>query len=134
MCIKSHFWEDLNFEGSLENLSKALELFKDFLGHFKITEKDQFLWQLCLSEVLSNAIDHGKGPYRLSWDYRCEAIKIRLVDKGVGPEASLIESPSLPEEIVAQCGRGLFIINNFVDVWLHEKSGEGYLQTLIKFC
>lgn len=128
--------ESITIEANVANIEKPVSLFEDFLSNFEISNQDKMLWSLSLTEVLSNAICHGskeKGDtIEVSWAYEGKKIKVVVIDKGAGPRAELIESPSLPNDLVAESGRGLFIINSFVDVWLHRRSSEGYSQTLVK--
>lgn len=138
MCVKPNFIESITIEPILDNINEPINLFDLFLKHFAILDKDRLSWSLTLTEVLANAIRHGSN-YKMgdvidiSWKYSPNEISITIIDQGTGPSNPLIESPSLPDDLVAESGRGLFIVNSFIDVWLHRKSIEGYKQTLIKF-
>lgn len=130
--------ESITISPALESINDPINLFEKFLINFEISSKDRMLWSLSLTEVLTNAIRHGSDSSKgdaihINWKYELGAVSLTITDKGSGPYTELIESPSLPEDLIAESGRGLFIVNSFVDAWLHRKSIEGYRQTLIKF-
>lgn len=130
--------ESVSILPSLESMSEPINLFEKFLRKFKISNHDRMLWNLSLTEVLANAIYHGSNHWKgdaidINWKYESHAVELTITDRGTGPCTKLIELPSLPEDLTTETGRGLFIVNSFVDIWLHRKSVEGYSQTLIKF-
>lgn len=138
MCIKLNFVESIAILPNFENINEPIKLFEQFLRNFEISSKDRILWSLSLTEVLTNAIRHGSDNWKgdlihISWKYELNKVSVTVIDKGTGPHTGLIEVPCLPDDLIAESGRGLFIVNSFVDAWLHRKSIEGYRQTLIKF-
>lgn len=130
--------ESVSILPSMESMYEPIKLFEKFLDNFKISNQDQMLWNLTLTEVLANAIYHGSNHWKgdsidINWKYELHAVQLTITDKGSGPYTKMIETPSLPDDLTTESGRGLFIVNSFVDIWLHRKSIEGYKQTLIKF-
>ena len=137
MCIKLNFVGSVTISPTLESIHEPIGLFEEFLRNFEISSKDRMLWSLSLTEVLANSIRYGSDRVNgdmihIHWKHELGRVSVTITDKGTGPWTGLIETPSLPEDLEAESGRGLFIVNSFVDVWLHRKSIEGYRQTLIK--
>lgn len=128
----------IEIDPDIENLEKVRGPFTEFLKHVGLTEKDQLQWMLSFCEVVTNAIVHGSDPkasdsVQVKWAREGNRIILSVKDCGVGPKAYRIENPELPTDPLAMSGRGLYIMDDFVDIWLHMKTLRGYSQTLIKY-
>ncbi|HLI95849.1 MAG TPA: SpoIIE family protein phosphatase [Candidatus Baltobacteraceae bacterium] len=66
-----------------------------------------FAAQVILAEALANAVQHASGHVEVSVECRDDALSINVRDRGPG----LIEStPRLPQNVMDEHGRGLFLI------------------------
>lgn len=89
--------------------------------------------ELPLVEALNNAIEHGCAKYpdatvRVTARVTPEAVITLVSDPGsFTPPASW---PKLPEDPLAEGGRGGYIISTGTDAWFHDNTIEGHTLTL----
>lgn len=114
----------------LSAVAKLRPLFIDFLLSLGITDPEKEGWKLVFTELLNNAIEHGcrdcaGGKIKVEWYQTRNQVFLCLQHPGSGPDDALLEAPQLPEDPLAEGGRGLFIIHSFVEdwKWLRGKSG-----------
>lgn len=79
-----------------------------------------FNLRTALAEALSNAIIYGNAEDpSTSVDVRVElsreAVRIHVTDRGIGFDRSHLPDPTTPENIIAERGRGLFVMRHLVD-------------------
>lgn len=85
---------------------------------------------LAITEAVNNAIIHGnKNDITKSIDLEFvltdEYLKIIVTDEGPGFDLDKIPDPTLPENLLCEHGRGVFIIKHFVDEIKVAKSPKG---------
>jgi serine phosphatase RsbU (regulator of sigma subunit)/anti-sigma regulatory factor (Ser/Thr protein kinase) len=125
---KIHRFELPSVLGGVDALRAA---FTDFLKEHGVGEASTGMWLVILSELAVNAIEHGNKndaskTYEVCW-YACEqTITIEVADQGTGPPEQKLDQPGLPEDALSDGGRGLFLIDHFVDSWEHWRSPSGY--------
>jgi anti-sigma regulatory factor (Ser/Thr protein kinase) len=66
---------------------------------------------LVVTELLSNAVDHGRGPVRLAVEFRGEAVRVEVHDTGPDPPRPLPPDPQRAR------GRGLHLIEALSSRW-----------------
>ncbi len=94
-------------------------------------------WRLAFTETVVNAIVHGAKEVAsknisVNWWAEGQTICLEVIDPGTGPDLARAADPYLPDDPLADHGRGLFIIKQFCDVWEHWRGTEGYRQVLKK--
>ncbi|CAN5238578.1 hypothetical protein BH23VER1_BH23VER1_36820 [soil metagenome] len=95
-------------------------------------------WALVFNEAVTNAIVHGCGACRhlevvIEWWKEGAELCLAIDDPGGGPPAELAANPTLPDDPLAESGRGLFIIHEFSDDHQHWSApGTGYRQVVRK--
>jgi serine/threonine-protein kinase RsbW len=82
-------------------------------------ERDIFSIRLALEEALVNAIKHGNQMdpnKKVTIDYvvNPELFQIRIEDEGPGFDPNDVPDPTDPENLDRPCGRGVFLIRNFM--------------------
>lgn len=82
---------------------------------------------LAVTEAVNNAIIHGnKNDIRKKIDLEFiitdEFIKIIVTDEGEGFDPDTVPDPTLPENILSEHGRGIYIMRHFVDELKVEKA------------
>lgn len=82
---------------------------------------------LALTEAVNNAIIHGnkndiKKQIDLEFIVTDEFIKIIVSDEGEGFDIDKVPDPTLPENLLSEHGRGIYIMKHFVDELKVEKS------------
>ncbi|MCX8057773.1 MAG: ATP-binding protein [Ignavibacteria bacterium] len=85
---------------------------------------------LAVTEAVNNAIIHGNKndiskEIILEFIVTDEFIKIIVTDQGEGFDLDRVPDPTLPENLLREHGRGIFIIKHFVDEMKVEKTSNG---------
>lgn len=98
-----------NINGQLDNIIQSLNL-----------EKQSFEIKLILIEAVSNAFIHGnkkdkEKPIFLEWELTANFLKVSITDCGEGVE-KLSSYNYEEDDILAESGRGLLIINSYSDM------------------
>jgi anti-sigma regulatory factor (Ser/Thr protein kinase) len=127
-----------------ENGLKALEAFRT--DDFSVLISDWLMpgmdgpalcreLELAAAEALNNAIEHGCAGHpqveiACRWKWTDETIQIEVTDAGnYQPPRG---DPRLPDDPLAEEGRGAFLIARLVDTVEHALSAEGHLIRLTK--
>jgi len=111
----------------IENLPNYLD---EALSGLKISTDKYNNILLALTEAVNNAIIHGnkndiKKEIDLEFVITDEYIKIIVTDEGEGFDPDKVPDPTLPENLLSEHGRGIFIMKHFVDEMKVEKSPKG---------
>lgn len=85
--------------------------------------------RLVTQEALINAVKHGNklNPQMfvaVDFDYSNDTIKITVQDEGRGYDYANIPDPTLEENIIKGCGRGVFLIRKLMDEVNFNKAGN----------
>ena len=66
---------------------------------------------LCVSELVTNALDHGVPPYRLNIRHDADRLRIEVADASA-------KLPELrPTSSIAMRGRGIFLVDRMATEW-----------------
>lgn len=88
-----------------------------------------FSVHMCIHEMLDNAIRHGnksdsKKKVFLLYKVTMDKFIASVVDQGKGFNTSKLPNPHLPENKIKDHGRGLFLINQYMDEVEFNDSGN----------
>ena len=91
-------------------------------------DTDIFHIKLSVEEALVNAIKHGNKftpgkSVRVSYTVDPKEFKIRIEDQGTGFNPDEVPDPRDDDHIDRPCGRGVFIIRNFMSHVAYTKNG-----------
>lgn len=94
--------------------------------------------KLTVTELLANAIGHGnknEHSKRVVMGHITTAsdITVAVIDEGDGFKPDDVPDPTLPENLIKDHGRGLFIVKNFVDEIHFNKKGNRVLIRKYRF-
>lgn len=111
--------------------------FIEFLLSLGIDDTEKEGWKLVFTEAVNNAIEHGSDNnpekiIKIRWWSTQSSVYVETQDQGSGPDRSKAEKPTLPEDPLAESGRGLFIMHSFADELTHWYSKEGYILRIHK--
>ncbi len=111
----------------IDNLPNYLD---DALSGLKISTDKYNNILLAVTEAVNNAIIHGNKnditkEIGLEFIITDEYIKIIVSDQGEGFDIDKVPDPTLPENLLSEHGRGIFIMKHFVDELKVEKSPKG---------
>lgn len=101
---------------------------KQIMTILQMPQEKQLDLQLCLLEVIHNGLVHGNQQRQdkqvlVQWRYRNGEFVFAVTDEGTGfiPAVETI----WPEDILAEDGRGLMLLNLLLDnVWYNEQGNS----------
>lgn len=84
---------------------------------------------LLATEAVTNAMEHGNEldadkSVRLDVEVEPAAITIVVEDEGPGFDRSAVENPVAPDNLLAEGGRGIFLIEHMADEVRYEDHGR----------
>lgn len=94
---------------------------------------------LAVREAMVNAVVHGNKydpskKVRLIVDRTMDKLRITILDEGSGFDPGSIADPTRDENLLRESGRGLLLIQTFVDEFSVRKAASGGTEVqLIKF-
>lgn len=108
----------------IDNLPNYLD---EALSGIKINADQYNNILLALTEAVNNAIIHGnkndiQKQIDLEFIVTDDFIKIIVTDEGEGFDIDKVPDPTLPENLLSEHGRGIYIMKHFVDELKVEKS------------
>ena len=94
--------------------------------------------RICIAanEAVINAVEHGNQRdhskhIRADWTIEADRVELSIEDEGDGFRPENVPDPTLPENILNVCGRGLYLIRGAVDEVRHNSRGNRI--TMIKY-
>ena len=128
-AVEYEFFSDL---GEVRLLQDRLEAALAAAG---FTEHEQFAIKLAVEEAVVNAIKHGNQMepdlrVRIGYTVTPERFEIRIEDEGPGFNPADVPDPLSEEGVERPCGRGLLLINGFMDEVRYH--GKGNVVTMTK--
>lgn len=126
----------LQFLRYYEDMDKAIAVILSSMDSCGYSDDAIRKMKISLTELIVNAILHGNKK-----DFSKKVIMGHIVDKskavisimdeGSGFDPKIIPDPTLPENLIKDCGRGLFIVRHYVDSMIFNDKGNRV--TIIKF-
>jgi anti-sigma regulatory factor (Ser/Thr protein kinase) len=126
---------EFRLKPDLQLVATTLSRMKEYFRPRGLEPNTWFELELATAEALNNAVEHGcvdqpDTEVVCRWSWTDETIRIEITDPGhylpPGGEARL------PDDPLAQEGRGAFLIARLVDTVEHALSAEGHSIRLTK--
>jgi anti-sigma regulatory factor (Ser/Thr protein kinase) len=119
----------------LQLVAATLSVMKEDFQARGLQANAWFELELAAAEALNNAIEHGSVGHPeveivCRWRWADETIQIEVTD--VGDYQPPGGDPRLPDDPLAEEGRGAFLMARLVDTVEHACSAEGHLIRLTK--
>jgi serine/threonine-protein kinase RsbW len=115
LCIRHYEDETIR---CIEQISREIEN-AGYEGNTKMEA------HLLTAESIYNAFEHGKGEIEIQYSCDKDTFRIAVIDQGEGFDTKNIPDPTLPENILKDTGRGLFLIKNYASELRFTKKGNG---------
>jgi serine/threonine-protein kinase RsbW len=119
----------LQFINYFEEMDRAVAVILGAMDSLGYPDEGIRKMKIVLTELLANAIDHGNRndhSKKVTIGHivtRKNAI-ISILDEGDGFDPASVPDPTLPENVVKDCGRGLYIVNKYVDSVAFNSKGN----------
>lgn len=130
---------DTSLESNLESVDKAEAMCLDACKHIGLDEDGCMDLGLAVREAMINAVAHGNKydaakQVRLILESRADSLRITIIDQGDGFDLNRVPDPTQGENLLRGSGRGLLLIQTFVDEFTVKKTpGGGAEVTLVKY-
>ena len=125
-------------ESSLESVDAGEQQAIDFARAAGVSEDDLHGLGMAVREALVNAVVHGNRynankRVRFCLEADREQVEITIVDEGEGFDLSELPDPLAEENLLRQSGRGILLIQAFVDDFsMHRNQPQGTVVRLVK--
>jgi serine/threonine-protein kinase RsbW len=130
MASEAPVHSSLVMESKSSGLREPRERLLSILEEKGYTQDDMFAVHLALEEAFLNAVKHGNKmdpTKKVTLEYIVdeEKVEIRMTDEGEGFDPHSIPDPRVGENLYRPEGRGLLLINAYMDVVEHNEQGNG---------
>jgi serine/threonine-protein kinase RsbW len=114
-------------DSTLESVDEAENLILNIAGESGFSEDDLHRLGMAVREAMVNAVVHGnrynlKKKVHLTVASEPKALRITILDEGEGFELQQLPDPLAEENLLRQSGRGLLLIQAFVDEFQMRKA------------
>lgn len=117
---------DILLESTLDSVDSAEALVLKLAREVKFTEDDLHDLGMAVREAMVNAVVHGNRynlnkKVHVSVEKQPDRLSVKIIDEGEGFERSGLPDPLAEENLLRQSGRGLLLIQAFVDEFHMER-------------
>ncbi len=133
--------EPINFSIVVKSRPSAVvEVCEQVLSKLEVngfSKDDVFAVHLALEEAFLNAVKHGNKmdtskDVRIDYSVDLDKIEIFLTDEGDGFEPSSVADPRYGEDLYKPGGRGLLLMNSYMDVVKFNERGNSLYMVRYK--
>ncbi len=119
----------LQFLSYYEEIDSVLAHILKDMDHIGYSDESIRKMKLTITELLANAIGHGnKGDHTkkvtMGHIVKESDVTIGIMDEGEGFDINDIPDPTLPENLIKDRGRGLYIVSHYVDEMIFNDKGN----------
>jgi len=114
---------------SRDNIAQVSALLSEALEKLNLPGETMFDLKLAATEAVVNAVEHGnkydeRKMIHVSCEARNGAVIISVRDEGDGFDPAGVPDPTLPENILKEHGRGIFLMRNLCDDVRYNAKGN----------
>jgi len=119
----------LQYISYFEEMDKATSMILSAMDDLGYVDESIRKMKIILTELFANAIYHGnQGDHSkrviIGHIIDKKRVTISILDEGAGFDPALVPDPTLPENLVKDCGRGLYIVKNYADSMEFNQTGN----------
>lgn len=120
----------VTLESKLESVDLGEELARQVAGTVGLDEDEQYKISMAVRECVINALKHGnqgdpKKQVGLSFFLHPDRLVVQVRDQGNGFDLESVPDPVANENLLKSSGRGLFLVQCFMDDLQVEPSRSG---------
>ena len=109
--------------------SKIIGVLLDNLEKYKWTNKDTFGIHMAMEEAVMNAIRHGNKcapdkEVHVLIEIKKDRFYAKITDQGDGFDPTLLPDPTADNNLEKTSGRGVMLMNNFVEEVVYNDKGN----------
>ncbi|WP_298611110.1 ATP-binding protein [uncultured Odoribacter sp.] len=118
LSISSEVGNIIKVENFIESFTETFHLFPDLFGKISLS-----IIEAVNNAILSgNKLDASKQVHLEAWEEN-NKFYVSVEDEGEGFDFNHIPDPTLPDNILKDAGRGLYIMKTLTDELIFEKNG-----------
>jgi serine/threonine-protein kinase RsbW len=122
-------YKRFKIESSINNLRIVENAIDEMMIEIGITQENYGKILVSTLEAVNNAIMHGNKYERdksvdVEISYKKEKLKIRVTDEGKGFMLDRVADPTIPQNLEALNGRGIFLMSKLADEIKYSKRGN----------
>jgi len=119
----------LRIESSINNLRIVESAMDEIMNEIGITQENYGKILVSTLEAVNNAIMHGNKHEKekivdVEITYKKEKLKIKISDEGVGFVPAEVPDPTIPKNLEAINGRGIYLMSKLADEIKYSKRGN----------
>ena len=127
-------YKKIKIESSSENLRVVENAIDETITILGISQDSYGKILVSTMEAVNNAILHGnrsdpKKIVEIVISYKTNELKIKVADEGPGFRPENIPDPTIPENIEALNGRGVYLMSHLADKIKYNKKGNSVTIT-----
>jgi serine/threonine-protein kinase RsbW len=124
-------------DSSLQSVNLAEETAQLFAAKAGFDENNCLRISMAVREAAVNAVLHGNAydpnkKMTVAFENTGHALVITVTDQGKGLDVTLVPDPTMPENLLKQSGRGIFLMRSFMDEVRVRRLAPGTEVTLVK--
>lgn len=114
----------------IQELQRIERIAKTIGKRYGLSQDQIINLAIAMTETVGNAILHGnkedpkKKVYIVFW-VKKDTLFMDVQDEGTGFDLTQVEDPTLPENLMKERGRGIFILKNLMDQVSFSFSSQG---------
>jgi serine/threonine-protein kinase RsbW len=122
-------YKKFEIESSINNLRIVENTIDEIIGEIGITQENYGKILVSILEAVNNAILHGNRSDKnkfvtIEVSYKNERLKVKITDQGKGFIPEKIPDPTVPPNLEAVNGRGIFLMSKLADDIKYSKKGN----------
>jgi serine/threonine-protein kinase RsbW len=103
-----------------DSINRVTDLVAGAFNELGLNEDAIFDIKLAIQEAVVNAVEHGNGSdprkmIHVSCDANDDSVILVVRDEGDGFDLNSVPDPTLPENILREHGRGIFLMKSLCD-------------------
>jgi serine/threonine-protein kinase RsbW len=119
----------LVIDSSIADIRIVENVIDEVMNDIGITQENYGNILVSTLEAVNNAIMHGnhsdkEKKVKVDISYKEEMLKIKVTDEGKGFIPARVPDPTLPENLEALNGRGIFLMSKLADEVKYSKRGN----------
>lgn len=127
---------DLFLESNLESVDAAEAHCVEAAKQLGLDEDACMDLGLAVREAMVNAVAHGNNydaakKVRLALESRSDSLRITITDQGAGFDLNRVPDPTQGDNLMRGSGRGLLLIQTFVDEFTVKRTPEGGAEVVL---
>ncbi len=122
-------YKKIKIESNIVNLRIVENAIDETTNEIGITQDNYGKVLVSTLEAVNNAIIHGNksNPEKIvdiEIAFKSNNLKIKITDEGIGFRPEEIKDPTMPENLEALNGRGIFLMSHLADKIRYSKRGN----------